>query len=107
MPNQTMLDAYAFPGKHGGERIQAAIDSLSDQPKVIHVGSRGPDAGGRWLLTKAIMLPSNTTLILDSARLFLADNASDNLIRNLHSSSATCTPTVVMTGAMRTVTSSG
>jgi hypothetical protein len=42
---------------------------------------------GRWFLTKAIILPSNTTLILQGCRLFMADHVSDNMIRNLHADS--------------------
>ncbi len=71
-------------GATGGERIQAAIAAGAAEPghNVVVVGPRGPDAGGRWVLTKAIELPSHTTLILLGAYLFLADRANDNLIRN-------------------------
>ena len=82
MNNNTVYDANQFPGKNGGERIQVAIDSLGREPKVIEVGPRGPDANGYWLLTKAILLPSNTTLVLQGARLFLDHKVSDNMIRN-------------------------
>jgi hypothetical protein len=87
MYNNASIDASQFPGNNGGERIQAAIDSWGVMPKVIEVGSHGPDLDGRWLLTKAIVLPSNTTLLLHGARLFMADKVSDNLIRNLHADS--------------------
>jgi len=81
------IDAGQFPGKNGGERIQAAIDSLGEKPKVIEVGPEGPDEGGRWLLTKAIILPSNTALVLHGSRVYMADRVSDNLIRNFHADS--------------------
>ena len=84
MTDNTRIDASQFPGKNGGDRIQAAIDSLGAKPKVIEVGPHGPDANGLWLLTKAITIPSNTTLIFHGSKLFLADKASDNMIRNLH-----------------------
>ena len=84
MDNNALIDASQFPGKNGGERIQAAIDSLGTKSKVIEVGPQGPDLDGRWFLTQAIILPSNTTLILHGARLFMADRVSDNMIRNLH-----------------------
>ena len=84
MVNNVLLDASQFPGKNGGERIQAVIDSLGTKPKVIEVGSQGPDLDGRWVLTKAIIVPSNTTLVFHGSRLFMADNVSDNMIRNLH-----------------------
>jgi len=82
MDKTSFLDTSPFPGKNGGERIQAAIDSLGTKPKVIEVGPQGPDLDGRWYLTKAIIVPSNTTLVLHSSRLFMADNVSDNMIRN-------------------------
>src|SRR5687768_5201368 len=80
----TRTDASQFPGKNGGERIQAAIDSLGEQPKVIEVGPNGPDEGRRWVLTKAIIIPSNTTLILHGSTVFMADGVSDNILRNFH-----------------------
>ena len=84
MNNNALIDASQFPGENGGERIQAAIDSFGAMPKVIEVGPQGPDLDGRWILTRAIILPSNTTLILQGARLYMADHVSDNIIRNLH-----------------------
>jgi glycosyl hydrolase family 28 len=84
MGNDALIDASQFPGKNGGEQIQAAIDSLGSNPKVINIGPQGPDPDGRWLLTKAIILPSNTTLIFHGSRLLLADSVSDNMIRNFH-----------------------
>ena len=87
MVDKDLIDASQFPGKKGGERIQAAIDALGTKPKVIKVGPQGPDLYGRWLLTKALILPSNTTLVLYGARLFMDDNVSDNLLRNLHAES--------------------
>jgi len=87
MINNTGINAIQFPGKNGGERIQAAIDSLGENHKVIDVGHHGPDQGGVWLLTKAIILPSNTTLVFHNSRLFMADNVSDNMIRNFHADS--------------------
>lgn len=84
MDNNALIDASQFPGKNGGERIQAAIDSLGTKPKVIDVGPQGPDLDGRWFLTKAIIIPSNTTLVFHGSRLFMVDKVSDNIIRNFH-----------------------
>lgn len=84
MENNTRIDASQFPGKNGGERIQAAIESLGTKPKLINVGPYGPDLDGRWVLTKAIILPSNTTLVFHASRLFMDDNVSDNILRNFH-----------------------
>jgi hypothetical protein len=84
MDNTARIDANQMPGKNGGERIQAAIDLLSIKPKVIDVGPQGPDPDGRWVLTQSIVLPSNTTLVFHASRLFLAEDVSDNIIRNFH-----------------------
>ncbi len=84
MDNNALIDASQFPGKNGGERIQAAIDSLGTKPKVIDVGPQGPDLDRRWFLTEAIIIPSNTTLVFHGSRLFMADKVSDNMIRNCH-----------------------
>lgn len=82
-----IVSADQFTGNNGGERIQAAIDSLGTIHKVVNVGPQGPDEGGRWLLTKAIVVPSNTTLVFNNARVYLADGVSDNLLRNAHADS--------------------
>ena len=76
--------AEDYEGETGGERIQSAIAAVAAEPghNVVVVGPTGPDADGRWVLTRAIELPSHTTLILLGAYLFLADKANDNLIRN-------------------------
>ena len=84
MDNNAWIDASQFPGTNGGEQIQAAIDSLGPKPKVIEVGPQGPDLDGRWFLTKAIIIPSNTALVFHGSRLFMADKVSDNMIRNSH-----------------------
>jgi hypothetical protein len=84
MDNNARIDASQFPGKNGGERIQAAIDSSGTKPKVIEVDPQGPDLDARWFITKALVLPSNTILILYGARLFMSDGVSDNIIRNFH-----------------------
>ena len=84
MTTMGSIDAGQFSGINGGARIQAAIDSLGTKPKVIDVGPQGPDLDGRWILTKAIILPSNTTLVFHASRLFMADNVSDNMIRNFN-----------------------
>jgi hypothetical protein len=88
MEANARIDASQFSGINGGARIQAAIDSLSTKPKVIDVGPQGPDLDGRWVLTKAIILPSNSTLVFHASKLFMADKVSDNMIRNFHADTA-------------------
>ena len=73
-----------FEGKNGGARIQAAVDAAeaAPGPNVIMVGPVGPDADSRWEVSKAIELPSHTTLLLQGAYLILADWATCDLIQN-------------------------
>ena len=76
--------AEDFEGENGGARIQAAVDEAEavPGPNVIIVGPVGPDAESRWELSKAVELPSHTTLILQGAYLTLADRADCDLIQN-------------------------
>jgi hypothetical protein len=76
--------AEDYEGLTGGERIQAAIAAASTQPghNLVVAGPTGPDQDGRWILERAIELPSHTTLLLVGAYLFLADNANCNLVQN-------------------------
>ena len=76
--------AEDFEGENGGARIQAAIDAAEAAAgnNVVMVGPVGPDADSRWEASKPIELPSHTTLILQGACLFLANDANCNLIEN-------------------------
>jgi len=63
------------------ERIQAAV---SHGGKIV-IPARVPDAVASrdyWLLDRAILLPENTTLVLDNCRLKLSDQSRDNFIRS-------------------------
>ena len=76
--------AEDFEGENGGASIQAAVDAAeaAPGPNVIMVGPIGPDANSHWEVSKAIELPSHTTLILQGAYLVLAEMADCNLIEN-------------------------
>ena len=76
--------AEDFEGENGGERIQAAVDAAEAEPgpNVIMVGPVGPDADSRWEVSKAIELPSYTTLLLQGAYVILADQADSDLVQN-------------------------
>lgn len=70
-----------YPGSDN-ERIQAAIAARRG-PVVIP--ARVPDATAPrdyWLLDHAILLPAETTLILENCRLKLSDRCRDNFIRS-------------------------
>ncbi|MDF9746757.1 hypothetical protein NDI89_14290 [Natrinema sp. S1CR25-10] len=83
--------ATRFDGANGGEQIQAALDDLDGVRGTVVVPAEGPDdlagydhserADG-WLVTDAVTIPSETTLVLDGSYLFLDDAARTNLLRN-------------------------
>lgn len=76
-------DAATYPGANGREKIQAAIDDRTGEEAVtVLVPAAGPDANGVWALDQALILPSNTTLLLDGSKLLLNTGANDNMIRN-------------------------
>ncbi len=67
------------------ERIQAAINSAAMYGGKVTITARIPDdtaSRNYWLLDSAILVPENTTLILDNCRLKLSDQSRDNLIRS-------------------------
>jgi len=67
------------------ERIQAVVNAAAATGGKVVIPARIPDvtaARDHWLLDRAILLPANTTLVLDNCRLKLSDNSRDNLIRS-------------------------
>lgn len=76
------------PNEYSGsdsDRIQAAVSASAAKGGKVVVSARVPDAVAPrdyWLLDRAILLPENTTLVLDNCRLKLSDGCRDNLIRS-------------------------
>ncbi len=67
------------------ERIAQAVAAASVNSGVAYIPARRPDAESDrnyWLLDSAILLPSDTTLILDNCVLKLSDRCRDNFIRS-------------------------
>ena len=62
------------------DRIQAAVDFACRQDGVAVVPPK-PE-GGCWLLDRAIILPSNTRLVLRDCHVKLSDRCRDNFIRS-------------------------
>ena len=81
-------ESSANPNDYQGtdsERIAAAVADAKDRGGVVRIPPRVPDEvadRNYWLLDSAILLPSHTTLILDSCALKLSDACRDNFIRS-------------------------
>ncbi len=67
------------------DRIQAAIEAAGKCGGMVRIPTRRPDAVSPrdyWLLDRAIILPSDTTLMLENCRVKLSDRCRDNFIRS-------------------------
>ena len=78
-------DPNDFEGSDN-ERIAAAIPAAHEPggDGVVRISSRRSqsDARSHWLLDSAILLPSDTTLVLQNCVLKLSDECRDNFIRS-------------------------
>ena len=61
-------------------RIAAACAPGGDRTVVLGKNPASPD--GTWMITHAILLPDDFTLVLDDCRIELAPGTRDNIIRN-------------------------
>lgn len=67
------------------ERIAQAVAAAPENGGVVRIPARKPDLISDrtyWELDSAILLPSNTTLLLDNCVLKLSDRCRDNFIRS-------------------------
>ncbi len=67
------------------ERIQAAVAMAATRGGKLVIPARVPDSVSPrdyWLLDRAILLPENTTLLLENCRIKLSDQCRDNFIRS-------------------------
>lgn len=64
------------------ERIQAAIDAASGVTNLVVIPSRNANGANRWIVDRAVLLPSDMTVVLDNATVQLADSAIDNIFRS-------------------------
>jgi len=66
-----------LPGRTHSEAIEAAFASADLTESVVEIVLDTQD----WLLDRAVLLPSNRTLMIDGCRVKLADGVFDNIIR--------------------------
>ncbi|MBQ6471251.1 MAG: hypothetical protein IJJ33_04650 [Victivallales bacterium] len=72
-----------YPGQTDNERIDAAIREREGGIVVIPERKSAIDPERTWwLLDRAILLPSNTTVILENCRIKLSDKCRDNFFRS-------------------------
>ena len=67
------------------EKIQSAINAAQKLGGKVRIPARKPDQTSNrdfWLIDSAILIPSNTTLLLDNCRIKLSDSSRDNMIRS-------------------------
>ena len=64
------------------ERIQQAVDEAARLGKKVVVGYNDQRGDSLWMIDKAILLPSNTTLVLNQCALKLSDSCRDNMFRS-------------------------
>ncbi len=75
-----MVYANNFLGKTDSDIINSAIENR-DSDGIVVIGPKRAERN-YWLLDNAILLPSNTTVILQNCKLKLSDQCRDNFFRS-------------------------
>ena len=78
-----MKNVNDYPGNTDNERIEAAIRDRRGGAVVIppRVSEREPERDW-WRLDRAVLLPGDTTVILENCRIKLSDSCRDNFFRS-------------------------
>ena len=78
-----MKNVNDYRGNTDSEQIEAAIRDRRGNVVVIppRVSEREPERFW-WLLDRAVLLPENTTVIIENCRIKLADSCRDNFFRS-------------------------
>ena len=64
------------------ERIQAAINAAKGSTNKIVIPMQNAKGASTWKIDRAILLPSNITVILDNCTIQLSDQCRDNMFRS-------------------------
>jgi polygalacturonase len=77
----SMITPNQFKGSDS-ERIQAAIQKAQKTTKVVTIPAMNANGTQKWKLDKAILLPSDITIMLDNCTIQLSDQCRDNMFRS-------------------------
>ena len=75
-----MVFVNDFNGCSTNEKIENAIKSRTEDGVVVF--SSNKDNGGVFLIDRAVLLPENTTVIIDNCTIKLSDKCRDNFFRS-------------------------
>ncbi len=64
------------------ERIQAAVNAAKETTCKVVIPKRNSNGSNSWIIDRAILLPSNMTIILDNCMIQLSDSCRDNMFRS-------------------------
>ncbi|MBO4303882.1 MAG: hypothetical protein J6A21_04800 [Lentisphaeria bacterium] len=78
-----MKNVNCYAGNSDSDRIEAAIRDCRGEAVLIppRVSEKEPERDF-WLLDRAILLPENTTVVLENCKLKLSDTCRDNFFRS-------------------------
>ena len=78
-----MGNVNSYAGSSDNEQIEAAIRDRKSGPVVIsaRISEREPERNW-WLLDRAVLLPENTTVIIENCKIKLSDSCRDNFFRS-------------------------
>jgi hypothetical protein len=83
---RTEYNPNDYAGATQTDRIKAALAAITSAGTSsrlrLGIDSVTSPRTTTWTVTEAVVLPSNTTLLLDGAKLKRADNIFDNVVRN-------------------------
>ena len=77
-----MVYANDFSGSNDSEILNNAVSGRDPDGIVVITPRRVDGSREHWLLDSAVLLPENTTVILQNVRIKLSDNCRDNFFRS-------------------------